>query len=105
MMHEVDIETGMLFQNQIAIGRALVVERIVRHRGERGLQSGKSLERGLRARIFLAIERKAAILAANRNKALVEIAALDRGGCPPPAFKAPCRDVLPPECLPRPHGK
>ena len=79
-MHEIDLEVGIFLQDQVAIGGALVVERIVRHRRERRLQTGQPFERGLRPRIFLPVEREAAILAMDRNQALVEIAGLDGGG-------------------------
>ena len=38
----------------------------------------KTFERGLWPRIFLAIQRKAAVLAVNRHQALVEMTTLDR---------------------------
>ena len=40
MVHEIDVEVGVFLQNEIAVGRALVVERIVRHRRE-GLALGR----------------------------------------------------------------
>ena len=67
-------------QNQIAVGRALVVQRIVRHRREGRLQAGKPLQRGLRPRIFLAIQREAAVFAMDRHETLVEIAGADGVG-------------------------
>ena len=84
----------MLFEDQVAVGRAFVVERIVGDRGKGRLQSGQPFERGLRARIFLAVERETAVLAVDRHEALVEMAALDRGGRPLLAFEAEFVDVL-----------
>src|SRR4029077_20561576 len=80
MMYEIDIEIGIFFQDEIAIGRALVVERIIRHRSEGRLEAGKPFERGLRPRIFFTVEREAAVLAMDRYQAFVEMTALD-GGC------------------------
>jgi len=77
-MDEVDLESGIFLQDQAAIGSALVVERIVGDRRECRLQPGQRLDRGLRPRIFLVVERQAAVLAVDRDKALVEMAALDR---------------------------
>jgi hypothetical protein len=93
----------IFFQNQVAIGRAFFVERIVRHRSECRFQSGKPFERGLRAWIFLAIQRKTAILATNRNKALVEMAALDGRGRALLAFQPQRIDILPGDALQRRH--
>ena len=95
MVHEVDVEVGILIQDQLAIGRALVVERIVRHRRECRLQLRQRVHRGLRPRIFLAVERKAAVLAIDRNEALLEVSALDRGIGALLAFQPECIDVLP----------
>ena len=82
-------------QDELAIGRALVVERIVRNRRESGLQAGQPFQRGLRPRIFLAVERKAAVLAIDRHEALVEMAALDGSRRPLLAFEAELIDILP----------
>ena len=90
-------------QDELAIGRALVVERIIRNRGEAGLQAGQSLERGLRPRILLAVEREAAVFPVDRHQALVEMAALDGGGRPLLAFEAELIDVLPRDALERRH--
>ena len=103
MMHEVDVEVGILVQDEFPIGGALVVERIVRDRRESRLQSGESLQRGLRARIFLAVEREAAVLAADWHQALVEMAALDGSRCPLLAFKAQFVDILPRDAFKRRH--
>ncbi len=70
MVHEVDVEVRIFLQDQAAIGLALVVERIVGHRGERGLQRAQPLHRGLRPRILLTVEREAAVLAMDRDQAL-----------------------------------
>jgi hypothetical protein len=72
----------MFFEDQAAVGRTLVVERIIGDRGKSGFQPGQPFERGLQSRIFLSVERETAVLMGNRHQALVEIAALD-GGCRP----------------------
>jgi hypothetical protein len=101
MMHEIDLEVGILLQNQASVGRALVIEWIVRHRGESGLQTGEAFERGLRSRIFFTIECKAAILAANRNQATVEVTALDGAGRPLLTLQTQRIDVLPRDAFER----
>ena len=94
-MHEVDVEVGIFVQDQFAVGRALVVERVVRDCGECGLETRKTFHRGLRPRIFFAVERKAAVLAMNGNEALAEMAALDGGSRSLLAFQSELVDVLP----------
>ena len=95
VMHEVDVEVGIFVQDQFAVGRALVVERVVRDCGECGLETRKTFHRGLRPRIFFAVERKAAVLAMNGNEALAEMAALDGGSRSLLAFQSELVDVLP----------
>ena len=103
VVHEVDIEIGIFVENEVTIGRALVVERIVCDRGEGRLQSGKAFERGLRPRILLAIQRKAAVLAVNRHQAPVEMAALDRGSRALLAFQTQRIDIPSGNALERRH--
>ena len=66
-----------------------------------GFSAGEPFQRGLRARIFLAVERKAAILAVNRHEALVEMPALDRGAGALLAFKPKLINVLPRDAFQR----
>src|SRR3954454_18796993 len=87
VVHEIDVEIGVFLQNQVAIGRALVVERVIRHRAKGRLQPGKRFKSGLRPRIFFSIERKAAVLAMNSYETLVEVTVLDGGGRPLLALK------------------
>src|SRR5436190_24077702 len=101
-MHEVDIEAGIFVEDELAIGRALVVERVVRNGGKRRLQPGQRFHRGLRPWIFLALERKAAVFAENGDQALLEMAALDRGVRTLLAFQPEGIDVLPRNAF---HGR
>src|SRR6478736_6597920 len=71
------IEVGILVEDELAIGRALVVEHIVGNRRKCRLQAGQSFQRGLRPRIFLTVEREAAVFAVDRHEAFVEMSALD----------------------------
>ena len=95
MVHEVDVEVGILIEDELAIGRALVVECIIGNRRKRRFQTSQTFERGLRPRIFLAVEREAAVLAKNRHEALVEMSTLDGSRRPLLAFEAELIDVLP----------
>src|SRR5690348_13561129 len=94
----------MLLQDQIAVRGALVVERIVRHRGEGRLQRGEPLHRGLRPRIFLLVQREAAVLAIDRNKALVEMAVRDGMRRALLALEPKLVDVLTRDAFERRHG-
>ena len=71
--------------------------------GKRRLQAGQPFERGLRPRVFLAIEREAAVFAVDRHEALVEMAALDGGRRPLLAFEAELIDILPRDAFQRRH--
>ena len=102
-MDVVDLETGMLLQDQVAIGGALVVERIIRHRRECRLQRGETFQRGLRPRILLLVEREAAVLAINRHEALVEITIGDRVRRPLLAFQPEPVDILSRDAFQRRH--
>ena len=77
-MHERDVEVGIFLRDELAIGRAGLVDRRIRHRLERGLERGEALARRARARIFLAVERKRAVLVVHRHEALGEVAVADR---------------------------
>ncbi len=103
MMHKINVEARMFFENEIAVGRAFIIERIVGDRGKRCLQPGQPLERGLRARIFFAVERETAVLAGNRHQALVEMSALDCGCRPLLALEAEFVDNLARDALKRRH--
>ena len=104
MMHEVDVEIGIFRQDELAVGRSPVVDRVVGDRRKGRLQAGQTLHRGLRPRIFLAIEREAAVLAINRNEALLEITARDRLRGALLAFETERVDVLPGDAFERCHG-
>src|SRR5689334_4253433 len=101
VMHEVDVEVGIFVEDELAIGRSPVVERIICNRRKRRLQAGQPFERGLRPRVFLAVEREAAILAKNRHEALVEMSTLDGSRRPLLAFEAELIDVLPRDAFQR----
>ena len=102
MMHELDVEVGIFVEDQLAIGRALVIERIVGDRRERRLELRQRFHRGGRPRILLAVERKAAVLAIDGHEALLEVAALDGGVRTLLAFEPERVDVLPRDAF---HGR
>src|SRR5205809_6242389 len=94
-MHEIDLQIVVYLQDQLAVRGALVVKRIIRHRRKGRLETGQPLECGLRPRIFLAVERKAAVLIMNRDQALAEMTGLDGDGGLLLALVAEPVDVLP----------
>ena len=104
MMHEFDLKVRIFLQDPIAIGRSVVVERIIRDRRKGRLQPCQRFERGLRPRIFLAVEGKAAVLAMDRNQALAEMAGLDVCGGLLLALVAEPIDILPRDALERRDG-
>ncbi len=69
-----------------------------------GFRAGEPFERGLRPRIFLAVERQAAVLAMNRNEALVEVAVPDGVGGLLLALEPKPVDVLPRDAFERRDG-
>src|SRR3569833_2134391 len=101
MVHEIDVEVGVFVEDELTIGRALVIERIVRDRGECRLQTGKSLQGRLRSWVFLAVQRQAAVLAIDWYEALVEMSALDGGGRALLAFQGEFIDILPRDAFQR----
>ena len=68
----------MLFTDQAAVGRALVVQRYVGHGREGRLQSRKTFRGGAGTREFLLVEGEAAVLVVDRHEALIEMAVPDR---------------------------
>ena len=78
MVEVLDLQIRILLAHQFAIGHAGLVQRMIRHRVKRGLQSGQIRQRGVGARQFVPIERQTAVVAIHRDQALAETALGDR---------------------------
>ena len=90
-MDLVDLEIGIFWKNQPAVGGTLVVERKIRDGREGRLECGKALQRRLWARVLFFIERQSAVLVKNRHEALAKITIGNRGRGPLLAQK--CQSV------------